>query len=72
MWTSWQQGRPLSYNCIIRKEHMAKVDRYHVVEMKELIEDALEFFCDDNMISGEMAWTMVLALAEAKLNDMRG
>ena len=51
---------------------MAKVDRYHVVEMKELIEDALEYFCDDNMISGEMAWTMVLALAEAKLNDMRG
>ena len=50
---------------------MAKVDRYHVIELKELVEDALEFFCDDNYISGEMAWTMVAALAEAKLIEMR-
>ena len=48
------------------------VDRSKALELKELIEDTVEYFCDDNMVSGELAWIMVETLAEAKLAEMRG
>ena len=35
--------------------------------VKELLEDTIEYYCDTNMVSGETAWTMVAALADAKL-----
>ena len=38
-----------------------------LVEIKELLEDTIEYFCDTNMVRGETAWTMVAALADAKL-----
>ena len=52
---------------------MAKftVDRAKALELKEIIEDSVEYFCDDNMISGELSWIMVQTLAEAKLAEMR-
>jgi hypothetical protein len=40
------------------------------VELKELIEDSLEYFCDQNRISGELAWLVVQTLAEAKLDQL--
>ena len=48
------------------------VDRAKALELKELIEDTVEYFCDENMVSGELAWIMVETLAEAKLAEMRG
>ena len=41
-------------------------------ELRELIEDTMEYFCDDNMISGEVAWTMVECVAVAKLAQLKG
>jgi len=41
-------------------------------DLRELMEDSLEFFCDNNRISGELAWTVVSAIAEAKLMEIRG
>ena len=41
-------------------------------ELKELIEDSVEFFCDSNMVSGEIAWIIVETLAQAKIAQMRG
>ena len=41
-------------------------------ELRELIEDSLEYFCDQHMISGELAWIIVETLAEAKLSQMKG
>ena len=41
-------------------------------ELKELLEDSLEYFCDHNMVSGELAWIIVETLAQAKLAQMRG
>jgi len=32
----------------------------------------MEFFCDDNMVSGEVAWTMVECLAVAKVAQIKG
>ncbi len=37
------------------------------IEVMELIEDSVEYFCTENVISGEKVWTMVGALADAKL-----
>ena len=37
------------------------------IEVMELIEDSVEYFCNENVISGEKVWTMVGALADAKL-----
>ena len=38
-----------------------------LIELKEILEDTIEYYCDTNMVSGETAWTMVAALADAKL-----
>ena len=35
--------------------------------MKALLEDSVEYYCDEHMVSGEIAWTMVASLADAKL-----
>ena len=37
------------------------------IEVMELIEDSVEYFCNENVISGEKVWTMVAALADVKL-----
>ena len=39
-----------------------------LIELKEILEDTIEYFCDEHMVSGEIAWTMVASLADAKLN----
>ena len=38
-----------------------------LMHMKALLEDSVEYYCDEHMVSGEIAWQMVAALAEAKL-----
>ena len=38
-----------------------------LLHMKALLEDSVEYYCDEHMVSGEIAWQMVVALAEAKL-----
>ena len=47
---------------------MDKLRQKQLVELKELLEDSIQYFCDDNLVSGETAWTMVGALSDAKLN----
>tara|TARA_B100001778_G_scaffold64600_2_gene50570 strand:- start:3295 stop:3462 length:168 start_codon:yes stop_codon:yes gene_type:complete len=44
-------------------------------QLDELIgvtEDTVEYFCDQNQLSGELAWTCIEALAEAKLAELAG
>lgn len=38
-----------------------------LLSMKELLEDTIEYYCDEHLVSGECAWIMVKSLAEAKL-----
>ena len=47
------------------------VDRSKALQLKELIEDTVEYFCDENMVSGELAYIMVQALAEGKIQYMK-
>jgi hypothetical protein len=41
-------------------------------ELRGMIEDTIAQFCDDNMISGELAWIVTQCLAEAKIEQLRG
>ena len=41
-------------------------------ELTEIIEDTIEYFCDHEQISGELAWTCLEAFAVAKLTEMSG
>ena len=45
-------------------------DKAH--EFRELLEDTIEYFCDNEMISGELAWTMAECLAVAKQAEFKG
>ena len=41
-------------------------------QLKEIIEDSVEFYCDENMVSGELTWIVIQCLAEAKIAQLRG
>ncbi len=41
-------------------------------ELFELIEDSVEFFCSENMVSGECVYTIIESIAQAKLAQMSG
>ena len=38
-------------------------------EVMELIEDVVEHYCDENIVSGEQIWCMIGALSDYKLNQ---
>ena len=43
-----------------------------MTEITEVIEDTIEYFCDKEQVSGELAWTVIEALAIAKLAELKG
>ena len=43
--------------------------RLQALNVLEVIEDAVESICVTELISGEIVWTMVYGLAEAKLEE---
>ena len=49
-----------------------QITRPQLSELTEVIEDTVEYYCDQNTLSGELVWTAVGCLAEAKLAEMRG
>ena len=48
---------------------ITKKQQEQLIEMMEIMEDTVEYFCDQNTVSGETAWKMVSSLAEAKLKQ---
>ena len=38
-----------------------------LMHLQALLEDTIEYYCDEHVVSGETAWTMVASLADAKL-----
>ncbi len=51
---------------------MTTIDRDIAKELTDLIEDSVEYFCDQNMVSGELAWCIVEAYAMAKEAQLKG
>ena len=41
----------------------------HSVNLLELIEDIVEYYCDENRISGELAYQIVGGISGAKLSQ---
>lgn len=48
------------------------ITKSQLQELTELIEDSTEYFCDQELISGELAWTVIESLATAKLAEVKG
>ena len=49
-----------------------QISRPHLDELTELFEDTIEYFCDQNQISGELAWTVLECPAVAKQAELKG
>ena len=49
-----------------------EISTQKAMELKELIEDTIEYYCDTNMVSGEMAWILTETLSTAKLMEING
>ena len=43
-----------------------QMSRAQATELRELVEDVIEHFCDQHQLSGETAWSAVQALSAAK------
>ena len=41
-------------------------------ELVQLLEDSIEYFCNENMISGELAWLVTQTFATAKVEQFKG
>lgn len=48
------------------------ITREQLNDLTEILEDSLEYFCDNEQISGELAWTIVETLGTAKLAEIKG
>ena len=49
-----------------------EISRPQLKEITELIEDTIEYYCDKEVVSGQLAWTVVQCLATAKLAEIEG
>ena len=51
---------------------MYSIKKESLTQLRELLEDTIEYYCDENMISGELAWTITGVFAEAKIHEIKG
>ena len=56
---------------------MATISFQASTELREVVEDTIEYFCDESakngeFISGETAWAMIECLAQAKQAQLKG
>jgi len=49
-----------------------EISREQLNELTEVVEDTVEYACDQYMMSGEKAWTILHCLATAKLAELEG
>ena len=49
-----------------------ELTRTQLKEITELFEDTAEYYCDDNLISGEKFYTVLECFAKAKLAEING
>ena len=49
-----------------------EMTRAQLAELTALFEDTAEYFCTENMISGEKLYTVLECLATAKLAEFKG
>ena len=49
-----------------------EISRELLQELTEVIEDTVEYFCDQNAQSGEKTWAIIECLAIAKQAELQG
>ena len=49
-----------------------QISRPQLSELTEVLEDTIEYYCDKEQVSGELAWTIVECLATAKIAELKG
>lgn len=49
-----------------------QITKEQLKELTEVIEDTVQYACDQYTLSGELAWTVVEALATTKLAELQG
>jgi len=49
-----------------------EISREQLNELTEVVEDTVEYACDQYMMSGEKAWAIIECLAIAKLAELEG
>jgi|TARA_E500000331_G_scaffold97793_1_gene94591 hypothetical protein len=48
------------------------ISHEQLIELTEVVEDTIEYFCDKEQVSGELVWTLLESLATAKLVELSG
>lgn len=48
------------------------ISKGQLKEFTEVIEDTVEYFCDKEQVSGELAWTVLECLCTAKIAELKG
>jgi len=48
------------------------ISREQLDELTSVIEDTVEYACDQQMLSGELVWTVIECLAVAKHAELKG
>ena len=48
------------------------ISREQLDELTSVIEDTVEYACDQQTMSGELAWTIIECLAVAKIAELKG
>ena len=56
----------------IYNSNQMDISREQLAELRSVIEDTVEYACDQQTISGELAWTVIECLATAKIAELRG
>lgn len=49
-----------------------EISKGQLKEFTDVIEDTVEYFCDQETVSGELAWTVLECLATAKIAELKG
>ena len=62
----------LQTNIPAKQMQMTQISRELLNEITEVIEDTVEYACDQNMLSGELVWAVVECLAIAKQAELKG
>ena len=52
--------------------NILEISKAKAQELRELLEDTIEYFCDNELVSGELAWTITECLAIAKQAEIKG
>ena len=47
----------------------AQLLQEQALEIMEIVEDSVEHYCDNRMVSGEKIWVMIRALCDCKLAE---